>query len=644
MRRPKKPPKDPQLRLQEQYLVYAKNKLFKEKKVKEKAVREDVKERAVTNANSTFTVVKTTWRSLCKRAARLLDLETALREVNTTIAEAYLLANVHVVRLCTAGIPLCKLNQSFFYQCLSAVSVSEREKPEIEDFELHMSVKLYRSWRPQGYQPPDSTNLASGFHQQASRQMATNIRNSTVANFYRRFKRYLKLRYSLDGKQAYEALQSIRAAEYEGEDPLVKRYRDMLPPKPEKSRLEDNPELVMPLQHHFLRAFEAAQADQQAEKPPRLFSLVPTKQGFECSHIKICANGLYGLLRRSGIKDLPSSKGFPGKADAFWRRFFHISKFETTNRRFAGEILTDGKGVSIVLRKPKVEAAAKGAPLDPDTFGEVWGLDPGRREMFVASNDAQRVQRVTTRQFYHDAKYRESNAKIRVWQDHDPDILEAIRNMPSKKHSHLEGLQAYVSYLLPMLDFLFRWHMCKAFRDLKFKRYVFAKKALSTICQNLTREAGQNTLVGFGDWSNQDSAGIIKKSPAGPVKRLENELRRHCRVVSVDEHLTSKLHSCCHHRMKQMYQKRMCRDGVMRSVKVHSVLHCDNNGCHGITVNRDVNASRNILHILRATAGGGPRPEAFHRSRTKYSEAPAAGGLPPNGQSTLALLPVPDSH
>jgi hypothetical protein len=62
------------------------------------------------------------------------------------------------------------------------------------------------------------------------------------------------------------------------------------------------------------------------------------------------------------------------------------------------------------------------------------------------------------------------------------------------------------------------------------------------------------------------------------------------------------------------------------------MLHCDNNGCHGMTVNRDVNTSRNILHILRATIGGGPRPEAFHRSRTKYSEAPAAGGLPLDGQ------------
>ena len=253
MRRPKKPPKDPQLRLQEQYLVYAKNKLFKEKVVKEKAVRKDVQERALTNANSTFTVVKTTWKALGRRAVRLLDLETALLEVNKTIAEAYILANVHVARLCTAGIPLCKLDQTFFHRCLSAVSVSEKRKPETKDFQLLVSARLYRSWRPEGYVPPVSTHLACGFHQQASQQMATNMRNSTVANFYRRFKRYLKLRYSLDGKQAYEALQSIRAAEYEGDDPLVKRYRDLLPPKPEKGRLEDSPELVMPLQHLFLR-------------------------------------------------------------------------------------------------------------------------------------------------------------------------------------------------------------------------------------------------------------------------------------------------------------------------------------------------------------------------------------------------------
>ena len=151
---------------------YAKNKLFKEKEVKEKAVRKDVQERALTNANSTFTVVKTTWKALGRRAIRLLDLEAALLEVNKTIAEAYLLANVHVAGLCTAGIPLCKLDQTFFHRCLSAVSVSQKRKPETKDFQLLVSARLYRSWRPEGYVPPVSTHLACGFHQQASQQMA----------------------------------------------------------------------------------------------------------------------------------------------------------------------------------------------------------------------------------------------------------------------------------------------------------------------------------------------------------------------------------------------------------------------------------------------------------------------------------------
>ena len=331
------------------------------------------------------------------RQTRLLDLDTVLREVNRCITEAYLLAKVHVVRLCSAGIPLYDLDQTFFHRCLSAVSVSSRKKPEVDDFELLVSIKLYRSWRPEGYVPPVSTHLATGFQQQASQQTATNMRNSTVANFYRRFKKELKLRYSLDSKQAYEALQSIRAAEDKGEDPLVKRYRDLLPPKPEKGRLEDNPGLVMPLQHLFLRTFEAAQLEKQTDRPPRLFSLVPKEQGYECSHIKICANGLYSLLKSHEVKHLPkNADAFRPVADTYWRRFFYISKFETANRRFAGEILTDGKVVSIVLRRPKAEACTPGAPIDPDAYGEVWGLDSGRREMFVASNDAQHAQRVTT--------------------------------------------------------------------------------------------------------------------------------------------------------------------------------------------------------------------------------------------------------
>ncbi|CAL8461273.1 g804 [Coccomyxa elongata] len=58
-----------------------------------------------------------------------------------------LLANVHVVRLCSAGIPLCKLNQTFFHRCLSAVSASRTEKPEVDDVELRLPQAVHQALR-----------------------------------------------------------------------------------------------------------------------------------------------------------------------------------------------------------------------------------------------------------------------------------------------------------------------------------------------------------------------------------------------------------------------------------------------------------------------------------------------------------------
>jgi hypothetical protein len=108
----------------------------------------------------------------------------------------------------------------------------------------------------------------------------------------------------------------------------------------------------------------------------------------------------------------------------------------------------------------------------------------------------------------------------------------------------------------------------------------------------------------------------IKGSPSGPVKRLERELRKHCRVVSMDEFRTSKLHFDCKTQLHNQYSKKRCKDGVVKTVKVHSVLHCQNTGCNGMTVNRDVNAARNILRLLRCRLEGHVRPVEYSRSVT----------------------------
>lgn len=630
---PKRKPPDPD-DLFAECMDFARKHLFKDKRT-----RGDVAVRKQIAKETSCTVVKTTWNSFCRPEGKALALDTCLFEVNKAITEAYLLANLHALRMCEIDHPVRELGQTFYYQCLSAVSQGERNKTVIKDLDFRQSVELYQSWRPDGYTPPQSAHLCSGWFQQASQQMAVAAKNSVNANFWRRFKRYLKSKYDL-GKDAWMTVRDIRMPTYEGDNEIVLRYRALLPTKPRYGNIEDYPEMVMPLQHLFLRHFESSQQTsvthgEQSKKQHRLFSLLPTKQGFECSHLKICTNGLYGLLKRSGVENLPpDGKQFREVSDLFWKRLFKIEKFETENRKFSGEILSDGKAVSIVLRKPKCPETA-GMNPDLDSFEEVWGLDPGRREVFVASNDTGEVKRCSTKHYYDMTGYKRSVHKIQRWQKRSTEISEALERLPKKKTSESESLRVYISTVLPSLDLLLRFHILRGYRGLKFQRYMGRQKALRKLCDNITATAGRKTLVGFGDWSNRDIAGIIKKSPAGPVKQLERELKKRCTVVSVDEFRSSKLHECCHEPLKMSRHVRMCKDGVVRNVQVRSVLFCANKSCNGMCVNRDVNASRNMLALLRSELSGNGRMAAFRREAQNNTQCgPCNSHLP--GMSSSA--------
>ncbi|RLN26425.1 hypothetical protein BBJ28_00010591 [Nothophytophthora sp. Chile5] len=394
---------------------------------KTKRQRSDVGQHKARNKNTECSVVKCSLKSFCQESASVLPWDSVLKDTNKAVAEAYILANLRVVRLCQAGRPIPVLDQEFYYQYLSAVSVGLTARKKVDDEDLRQSVELYKSWRD------PNVSFASSAHIKVRKQ-----------------------RVGITGKERYELLRNVLAPTYAGSDERVLEFRRWIPRNAEGYINQEKPHLILPVTYRFLQFIE--QENYRKREGPRYeqlrsFCLLPLKRGFECSHFKMCKLGLYALLRRAGIQipDIKRKEGQPcwnDVVDEWWHRLFKITKFETENRKFAGEISTDGKAVSIVLRKPN--------------------------------------QRT-------------------------------------------------------------------------------------------------NTLVGFGNWSATDYGGFIKKCPAGPVKKLEKELKRYCVVESVPEFRTSKLHADCHRELTYQYALRTCKDGIVRRVKVYSVLHCPHNGCFGMT-------------------------------------------------------------
>uniref|UniRef100_K3WN19 Uncharacterized protein n=1 Tax=Globisporangium ultimum (strain ATCC 200006 / CBS 805.95 / DAOM BR144) TaxID=431595 RepID=K3WN19_GLOUD len=357
---------------------------------KQKRRRPDVIARRVANADTAVSVVKTTLNSFCKEEGKALSWESVLRDMNKAVLEAYVLANIHVVRLCQASLPIKPLNQNFFHRCMTAVSSGIRESQDCE--QLKQSVALYNEWRASDVSRAKIEYITRGWQQNAAKMMVTNATNAINLNFYRHFHKFLKRKYGFNRRQAYATLKSILDPKYKEEDPIVIEWRARIPRKHD-GKLDCKPHVLLPLTYMFLSDIE--ERNQANKTTPdyveiRSFSLLSYKRGFECSHFKVCKTGLRALLKRAGV-DVPyEGAGWNEVADNWRRVLFHIDKFKTANRKFDGEIVTDGKSVSIVMRKPKRESVT--SELNAKDYDVVWGLDPGRTDLFVATTSMERYQ------------------------------------------------------------------------------------------------------------------------------------------------------------------------------------------------------------------------------------------------------------
>jgi hypothetical protein len=561
--------------------------------------------------------VKLSLRTFITDFGATLPIDSAVAAMKQLTVEAYMLANAHVLRLMRDKMPLPELDQTFFYRCMCEVSSS----PTANDAALEVTATLYRSRRSPRTAPADRS-LVRGIMSNAAIKMATATKNNVAMELYKRLRRHLRSRLDMDGKEANHILKDIFAIEYLGRSPVVLHFRQSMPP-PTKANMIREPHLFMPVMYE-MQQFTERNYGLQGTKS---FSLLPMSSGFASDYIAICNVGLHCLLRHAGAT-VPSeqnflSAGFADERALIWRKVFNIGSVETENRHFNNIVLTDGKAVSIVLRRQRTvqdrleEAKPRDiALLNANDYDTVWGLDPGMRDMFVATDTYGVVASCSSSEFYEDAKYRYRTRTTKKWTAANAAVTEIVRSFPRKKTSDVDVLLAYVDYTTRHMATLFAFYGAKRIKNLKFKCYCAAKKKLHALCKRLTERSGQRTLVGFGDFSLTTTRGVIKGCRPGPSGRLRKELKKYCACIDIDEYRTSKVCSCCRQRSfrNMVHRKTDEESGLITTTKVHCVLHCETSGCLSVTMNRDVNASRNILELTECVLHHRARPACFERS------------------------------
>lgn len=220
--------------------------------------------------------------------------------------------------------------------------------------------------------------------------------------------------------------------------------------------------------------------------------------------------------------------------------------FISINRHgiFENQFLTDGYSMCFPFKKSI--SSSSGTPLtlndlDPSMVEdfEVWGIDPGVTEVFVASNSSNprvyvqdsemqhepilasppetrhQVRKLSSAEFYCLAGYPKTNDKIKQWkQDRGIDVIES--RIGSFKTASLQQIIQYIRTKLAVLDQLVSFYG-QDFQQLRFLNYHGRQKAtheMVKILVNGGRKYGQH-----GDHGNSFDVWQRRLKQDGTMKR-----------------------------------------------------------------------------------------------------------------------------
>jgi len=606
--------------------------------------------------NPNFIVVKSTLNRFCNNDFIKSTLQDYCFQTNIILNETYLFVNLHINRMLEHNIKsnYKKLNETFFNNVLMGLKSNVKDETNrFKHTELNNTYNLYKESLPTDFQHADTKNKSHLLKEMAL-QLSTITKNHLKLNFYKRFYNYLKLQHpEIDWKTLYNIVNHIlmNKTKYDEskdleikEHSLVIQYRTKFLNKTIDDLLICDVWIVLKQLREILIFNEATLLKEQEMKMEykcrtrnaRLFSMLPIKQLSNLSYMTVTRQPLYYLLSTSLGEEFKTIENENGQnltnvnyfTETSYKQvcneLFNIKYYETTKKEFH-YFNTDGKTVSVVLKrrktkqeleesknevkekkKPNKKPVKKEKELNKKTL-ELIGIDPGLRMVFVGckntidmTTNKNEIIKMSSKQYYNDIKSMRMTTKLNKLIERNNLSNLFSSTTPSRRTSKIEQLNLCIRTITEKLHKLIRTLMESKVREWKFDKYRYQQKKIVEICKMLsgktTPKEERNVIVGWGNWSNPNNS-IIRGHKRGPVKRIVKELRRWCRVETIDEYNTSKKCSKCYNDTEKM--KYSSPEG-MRTV--NDVLRCKNEMCRTY-FDRDINGARNMLKKLKIKLG-----------------------------------------
>ena len=490
-----------------------------------------------------------------------------------------------------------------------------------------------------------------------AKMLSTCCENHIATNLYRRVRRWLeykveKIAPHLDSTMRKEVVKQI-IDDISGKEEFiasnqrvrsfVTRIRDLIKDVPgapyrlAPSNIRRHWPKWLPLLWEIGKDFAAAVAGAAAgaERMPRgvrCFSLLPHASAVAHHIIIDKKTTMFQLLQLAGLEPRGKlAKDFTeAEAEEWHRKLFNFSEKETVNHKYSFSLRTDGVSVSILMTRPARAPSTTSSSTTADSNSSevdvnpkeaefqggldiedsiVYGLDPGRRTLFTAVGTDGKAKSCRNREYRERTEVKKRQQQVENWL-RKADLKTFVDEMPSRKVMTSALMEDHIRYLFRdgRIDDLFAFYGSVRYCKLRQNKYYCKERALEAMVERIT-EGRKNIIIAFG---SANVGSCVRGNPPIAAKAFRRHCQKRCKVVLIDEYLTSQVCSKCGKRnLRPMrYMKWVEEAKEARSHNIWAVQVCRD--C-GTVWNRDVNASNNILAIFKSLNSNGERPPQFRR-------------------------------
>ena len=136
------------------------------------------------------------------------------------------------------------------------------------------------------------------------------------------------------------------------------------------------------------------------------------------------------------------------------------------------------------------------------------------------------------------------------------------------------------------------------------------KKSRNRFSEKYKKKFGENTIIISGDWSDKLQTNPSRiKYISTPNLGLKRKLNEYFTIYNVDEFRTS----CVNYKTEDKCENLYLPDKKGISRKIHSILTYQTESKRMGCINRDENAVKNMVKIVKSYINNKSRPEKYRR-------------------------------